>query len=263
MAQNITLLGATYNDVPSVMLPKDGGGQAKFIDETAWSWLAVEPKLISAQGSHAMTLADTDYESWSASTTAHTLVATSNLSTFSADMVNKAYALRWRWQIEIGTLAGVTLKALPLWQCGEIWQIIFRRPNNLTNIVNNNFAGNAVVTSRNAPLMKYYNSSGSLTFTYSSSYGFYCAATAPTFSNSTSDSPTVTIKTPTVSCRCSSTYFATGRKTYIDTATKISYICDLFELPPQCMERQVHEGLVDLYNNPLSIPLPTTSEPEE
>lgn len=34
MAQNITLLGASYSDVPSVLLPKTGGGQASFTDVT-------------------------------------------------------------------------------------------------------------------------------------------------------------------------------------------------------------------------------------
>lgn len=32
MAQNITLLGASYPDVPAVTLPKTGGGTATFID---------------------------------------------------------------------------------------------------------------------------------------------------------------------------------------------------------------------------------------
>lgn len=34
MAQNITLLGASYSDVPSVNLPKTGGGTASFTDVT-------------------------------------------------------------------------------------------------------------------------------------------------------------------------------------------------------------------------------------
>lgn len=33
MAQNITLLGASYPSVPAVDLPKTGGGTARFIDE--------------------------------------------------------------------------------------------------------------------------------------------------------------------------------------------------------------------------------------
>ena len=34
MSQNITLLGASYSDVPSVLLPKTGGGTAQFDDTT-------------------------------------------------------------------------------------------------------------------------------------------------------------------------------------------------------------------------------------
>ena len=34
MAQNITLMGASYSDVPSVILPKTGGGTAQFDDTT-------------------------------------------------------------------------------------------------------------------------------------------------------------------------------------------------------------------------------------
>jgi uncharacterized membrane protein len=34
MAQNITLLGASYSDVPAVELPKTGGGVAMFTDVT-------------------------------------------------------------------------------------------------------------------------------------------------------------------------------------------------------------------------------------
>lgn len=34
MAQNITLMGASYSDVPAVQLPKTGGGTARFDDAT-------------------------------------------------------------------------------------------------------------------------------------------------------------------------------------------------------------------------------------
>lgn len=33
MAQNVTILGASYSDVPAVTLPKTGGGTATFVDE--------------------------------------------------------------------------------------------------------------------------------------------------------------------------------------------------------------------------------------
>lgn len=48
MAQNLTLWnGATYNDVPAVMLPKTGGGQARFTDTTPTT--AVESDVASGK----------------------------------------------------------------------------------------------------------------------------------------------------------------------------------------------------------------------
>lgn len=253
MAQNITLLGATYSDVPSVLLPKSGGGQAKFIDETTWDWKSVEPKLIGTIVTRSYTLADTDYSTWEASTTAKALIATENATTFVADMANKSYALRWRWQIDVKHLSGVTLKALPVYQCGEIWYLLCRRPSNLTNITADTFNGNVAVNTRSPAIMDYWNSSGTHTMTYAASYGFYCGASAPTFSSSTSNTPTVTVKTPIVNTRCNSSYFATARKTYIDTATPIKFICEQYELPTlTCMETQLHQGVVDLYNHPMT-----------
>lgn len=34
MAQNVTIQGASYSDVPAVELPKTGGGTATFVDTT-------------------------------------------------------------------------------------------------------------------------------------------------------------------------------------------------------------------------------------
>lgn len=42
MAQNITLMGASYSDVPAVQLPKTGGGTATFTDVTPTTALAAD-----------------------------------------------------------------------------------------------------------------------------------------------------------------------------------------------------------------------------
>ena len=47
MAQNITLLGASYSDVPAVTLPKTGGGTARFTDTTGTT--AVESDVASGK----------------------------------------------------------------------------------------------------------------------------------------------------------------------------------------------------------------------
>lgn len=48
MAQNITLLGASYADVPAVQLPKTGGGMATFYDD-------IGTLSITANGTHDVT----------------------------------------------------------------------------------------------------------------------------------------------------------------------------------------------------------------
>lgn len=53
MAQNITLLGASYSDVPAVLLPKTGGGTARFTDATVTT--ATADKVVSGE---AFLLAD-------------------------------------------------------------------------------------------------------------------------------------------------------------------------------------------------------------
>lgn len=40
MAQNITLLGANYSNCPAVLLPKTGGGMARFDDATVTTAIA-------------------------------------------------------------------------------------------------------------------------------------------------------------------------------------------------------------------------------
>ena len=54
MAKNITLLGASYPDVPAVMLPQTGGGTATFTDTSVTTAAAGDvvkgKKFISAAG---------------------------------------------------------------------------------------------------------------------------------------------------------------------------------------------------------------------
>ena len=59
MAKNISLLGADYPDVPAVVLPKTGGGTAKFVDEDDMQDLfIVESKNISGASCSANTVTD-------------------------------------------------------------------------------------------------------------------------------------------------------------------------------------------------------------
>lgn len=57
MAKDITLLGATYSDVPAVDLPQSGGGTARFIDaETAVTDVTVDGTSVVTDGVAEITM---------------------------------------------------------------------------------------------------------------------------------------------------------------------------------------------------------------
>lgn len=280
MAQNITLLGASYADVPAVLLPKTGGGTATFTDVTdgtataadvksgknfytpqgiltpgtlLWDYRGDECEFVQQVYSEETALKDTLYASWTASTTAKAIVATKNAGTFSADMVNYEYLLRWKFEFDAAYKEGVTPTGITCRECAELWQVIYKRPNSVANLAANNFNSNGCITYFSTPLNVYYNSNGVLSYTYSITYGFYPAVTAATFSNSTSNTPTVTIKTPTVNARCCSTsysYFLVASAGDIDqTNSKYKMKGELYRIKVGGAARKMYENLVDIYNN--------------
>ena len=212
-------------------------------------------EFVSEIYNHTFNLSDdTNYDTWTATTSATAIMATANIGTFVADMENYEYLLWWKIGIDVKTLNSATLKALPIWEGMDAVQSVFRRPNSLGTLASGHKAGNSCVTQSTAPLLTYYDSSGALKYTYSNSYGLYGAVQTATFSSATSLTPTVTVKRPTFNTRCSSTYFATGRKTQIDSDnTNFKMVCNLYRIPiKQYCQTKLYEGIVDSYNNLLS-----------
>ena len=67
--------------------------------------------------------------------------------------------------------------------------------------------------------MRYYGTTtGSITYTWAASYGFYFTATAPTISSTTATSPTITPKTPVLNARTSTTYMSATSANAVDQA---------------------------------------------
>ena len=199
-------------------------------------------------------LKDTAYHDWVLATTAKVIVASQTLSNtadkYAADMANYDYIMRWRVRCDLA-LTDVTPNTVPVIQCTDIYQVLHKRPSSRTNAQAEIYNGNVCNTQYTCPRVDYYNSSGTETVGWTSSYGFYGAAVAATFSNSTSDTPTVTFKTPSVSARCNTTYFATTSGPMINENTStVKMRGDLYRVKKgSTFICKAFENVIDIYND--------------
>ena len=208
---------ATANKLKSGFSAYNSNG--KIDGSYVYSWMGDDAEFVTKIYDEEFNLSeDTTYDSWTASTTAGSIKATANAGTIVGDMANYEYLILWSFNIDVSATSGATLKSMPIKECSYMCQSIIRRPGSATNIANKNFDSASCITLVSAPYMKYYDTSGAVKYTWSNSNGIYATVQAATFSSASSDTPTITIKTPVIYAKCSSSYFATGRKTQVDSA---------------------------------------------
>lgn len=215
-----------------------------------YNWIGEEAELLETYDMGTTALADTLYNGWTPSTSAKTIKATSNLGTKALSMANYEYFIKWLADCKTVYNDGTTLKAAVVRQCFEITQAIYRKPSNLTNLASGTDSQNNCTTLYTAPLMDYYNTSGSRALTWTGSYGIYIVATGSTFSSSTSNSPTLTIKAPTYNARCNTSYFATGMASAVNqAASTITCKGYLYRSKKGAAMYHMYRDVVDLYNS--------------
>lgn len=218
----------------------------------AMAWLGKDAELIDdAVYSKTDTLANTNFNTWTPSTTATTIVSSATAKTFVADLENYEYYLLWDCACDMDyTNASPTLKAHFLFSRCYLVQQIAKRPSTFANIQANNFDGNACTSLYTSNFLRYYGTTtGSVTYSWAASYGIYFGATNATFSNTTSNTPTVTIKTPTVSARCSTTYFSTSNAAKVNqTKSTWSISGKLYRVKKEGIIRNIYDHVVSLIN---------------
>lgn len=221
----------------------------------AFNWMGEGVECVNANlHNSTVQLSSTTYSTWTASTTAKSLKSTQSLSTFSADMENYAYLLRWVTVAHVALKDTATLNAVPEGlEINLFDQQIMRRPGSLATIQSETYNTNVYVNTAGLGWMQYYNTSSKKTYTWSSSYGFYSGVPTPTFASSSADTTNVTPKTPILYTRCNSSYFATDRKDDIDidnTYWTIHGELYRMDLEKNCM-RQRYTNLIDIINDEL------------
>lgn len=278
MAQNITLLGASYQAVPAVLLPKTGGGTARFDDCTITTaeaadvtagkiFVAADGTITEGTGSgggggglvHVTTFptieipfADTAFNGWTPSTTAKAILATQTVGTFTAtDIADYDYFVRQRIYAHLVYIDGTsTAKGMFAFSCGENWNAQTRRSSTATTLNAGNINQNVNEAVSTTYLNKYYNSAW--TAIYSSAYGIYPANTAQTLSSTSAASPTVTVKTAVINAKCNATYFSTTMAGKVDQdASTIKFAIDVYRAEGGYLRHTVNHSLADMWLNGL------------
>ncbi len=253
---DIIINGATFPEVPSIVVPKSGGGTATYNETPFHDWMGDNVSFVKKIYDKKTLLKNTGYASWTPGTSATAIIATETLSNenFTADMVNYEYMIEWLWDAHAYYPDGQVYK-LCMDRCyGAAYQTVHRRAYGLANFADENFAYNYCTTLFTSSAYNiYWKSDGTHTWT-GTLYGVYVSGlNAATLSSTNADSITVTPKTPTVSARCHSSYFSTTRAGQVDQDTSyIRIIGNLYRIDIEsCTLRNMYAKAIHLYSNPL------------
>ena len=253
-------LDSDLEDVADAIRAKTGGTAqlafpAGFVSGISglelWNWMGKEATKIATYAKTTVALKDTAFNGWTPSKTAKTIKSGATAGTFSADMTQYEYLIRWRWRFDAAYATGATLQNQAYREVGELWQVVTRRAGTMVAINASTPLTNSCITLYISPLNVYYGATANtLTFTHSISYGVYPSATAATFSSTSSDTPTVTVKTPAANARCHDTYFTTTRAAELDQEnSKYSYYGEVYRIKRKSSMQEMSESLYDIYNN--------------
>lgn len=185
------------------------------------AWLGVDVQTIATDFySKVDTLDNTPFATWTPSTTALAVVPSTTLTAFSATELDQyGYYIIWECGLDPVYTGTPTKKALPQLARAVLIQYTAKRPANWDKIVAGECNATANQAVYNSSFLRYYGTTtGTSTYTYGASYGFYFAQTAPTISSTTATTTNITPKTPTLSARCNATYMSTTNASLVDAA---------------------------------------------
>lgn len=247
MSQNITLLGASYSDVPAVQLPKTGGGTALFTDVTdttaaaadvatgkyfytsagvltegtssggggsdTWSWMGKNPTKVATK-TITYLLKDTNYVSWTPTTSQSTMVSavTNTLQYSSADFGTYEFVAEYKFS---GSFFYTNATAARVDSIAEVtYYGLFQRPNNYEKASTSQFTYNGSASFIPGYGALYYKSTSGIDAFYTSpqygpAYLSSSSISSPTLASS-GDTATIKLNAPNVYARCNSSYFSTS-----------------------------------------------------
>lgn len=232
---NITLMGASYSDVPAVTLPQTGGGTVTFYENGGSAELVpyvIRPdaELVQTYTFDQYANADLGLTIPSYTTTAQSLKTSTNLSpTISVDFTKYRYIIAERF-LTIPEYS-VTTKGKGRQEytwCSYFYEIARVNANEFATIIDPTKKITSVqnlISTNTLFRLLYWSSSSAIALYSSNGYGAYQTPTTPSVSDTT-----LTVKSPTLAVRGSTTYFTS---TYMNALTDIryQYVIDVYRAP--------------------------------
>lgn len=233
MAQSITLMGASYPDVPSILLPKSTSGMAQFDDTTiasnaasaadiasgklawvngtlltgtgsggggggAYAWLGDGATKLDTKTITINLASDTSYDSWTASTTATAIKAASSSAdyTLNGDFNSYDYCFVTKGFVQPVYVSGTPTTYRTHRVAQYFVTYYYGYPNSSTTAqVQTNTIGNvtSLSSSSNFAVQLYYNNGGGLVSRSATQCGPIYMSALPSFSTGTVSSGQATI----------------------------------------------------------------------
>ena len=219
-----------------------------------WTWMGKNPTRIYQSSVSKVYFKNTGWNTWSPTTTQTKLDDPATVTTFAADTEHYEYWVHYVMYEELAYTGSPTNKGRLNKALTEWWGCVVRYANNRANLAAGTRNYNYAVSVYTQPVMDYYNTSGNLAITYSWGYGIYPSAAVPTFSSSTSLTPTVTVRSPTIYARCHDSYLTTANAALVDKNNsfyQIQYEVWRIDVESSGL-RVVQDDRMDVYRNGLS-----------
>ena len=247
-SKNLVLKGATWNGVESVDFPVSGGGTARYVEtsdadaaaadiaqgKTAyvngslitgtasggggdpWSWMGKNPTKAKTVTASKTYLKDTPFATWTPSTTSETLITGSNISTETVDLSSNDCYIVGRFHTHFEYEPNTTQNNL----INDYYYVINYNgcsyPSNLSNITDGTGNVTDSISLSSVYMLFYKNGSGN-DAVGAYNFGFYVGTwNAVPSANSSGSSRVFTLNSPSISARCSNTYFTTANAAVVD-----------------------------------------------
>lgn len=220
------------------------------VPATPTSYLGTNPVKIADYTGEKVYLSSTAFTTWAPSTTALVLSTTANAGTAVLDLANYDYCIIWTSESVFTYNASAANTSKTIKQSHSIYQGIYKSPNGLTALVNKNYNANRCTNLFSGGVIEYYNQNSAHTMTYTVSTAMYPTSTAATFSHSTSDTPTMTVKTPVFRIVCNNTYLSAATAGNIDASnTYYKYWGELWRVDKDSTIFGMYKNIVNAYND--------------